>query len=184
MTLPRNRDLVLHLELLLERARRGEVQILITSSARLPLSPEGWGALEVEGYAAFGPLVPRLDEASLRGAFAKTLEGLAGAAGEANQGFEQLVARFAHGGQGPTVGTSGGYEVTVGDPGVQGPTVGDPGGSAGAPPRAPDPIGLAPVDIGAAVRALRAQCGNCGMWHDGTGCPSCATAVRSLGSGS
>ncbi len=93
--IPRNRDLVIYLELLLERARKGEVQMLITSVASLPLSPAGWGSLEVEGYAAFGPLVPRLDEGSLRGAFAKTLEGLAGAAAQANGEFEQLAARFA-----------------------------------------------------------------------------------------
>ena len=88
------RDLVLHLEVLLERAKRGEVQFFISSAAILPFSPEGWGKMEVEGYAAFGSLAPRLDKESLKGAHAKTLEALMGAAGEANQAFDVLVARF------------------------------------------------------------------------------------------
>lgn len=88
------RDLVLYLERMLESARRGEVQIFIAASARLPFTPDGWGALEVEPYACFGSLAARLDEASLRGGYAKTLEGLAIAAGGANQGFERMLARF------------------------------------------------------------------------------------------
>jgi hypothetical protein len=58
------------------------------------MTPEGWGTLEVEGFAAFGPLVPRLDETSLRNAHAKTLEGLTGAVGHAEGAFRALVARF------------------------------------------------------------------------------------------
>lgn len=88
------RTIVLELELLLERARKGELQVLILSSAHLPMTPEGWGELKVEGYAAFGDLVHRLDKASLKGAHAKTLEGLVGAAGELNKAFDVLVERF------------------------------------------------------------------------------------------
>lgn len=94
MSIPFNRDIVLYLEVLLDRARRGEVQFLVASASRVPMSPEGWGSLEVEGFAAFGPLVPRLDEPSLRNAHAKTLEGLAGAVEQAEGAFRALVTRF------------------------------------------------------------------------------------------
>lgn len=70
------------------------MQFLVASTSRVPMSPEGWGSLEVEGFAAFGPLVPRLDEASLRNAHAKTLEGLAGAVEQAEGAFRALVTRF------------------------------------------------------------------------------------------
>lgn len=90
----RNRDLVFYLERLLESARRGEVQFFVASAAVLPFSPEGWGTLEVDAFGAFGSLAPRLDEASLRQAYAKTLEGTAQAAGELNVGFEKLLERF------------------------------------------------------------------------------------------
>lgn len=92
---PRNRDLVLYLEELLESARRGEVQFFVASAAVLPFRPEGWGRLDVQAFGAFGALAPRLDETSLRGAYAKTLEGVAQAAGELNVGFEKLLERFA-----------------------------------------------------------------------------------------
>lgn len=89
-----NRDLVLYLEVQLDRARKGEIQFLIASSSRVPMTPEGWGTLDVEGFAAFGPLVPRLDETSLRNAHAKTLEGLAGAVEHAEGAFRTLLGRF------------------------------------------------------------------------------------------
>jgi len=89
-----NRDIVLYLEVMLDRARKGEIQFLIASSSRVPMTPEGWGSLDVEGFAAFGPLVPRLDETSLRNAHAKTLEGLAGAVGHADAAFKALLGRF------------------------------------------------------------------------------------------
>jgi hypothetical protein len=95
VTAPRNRDLVMHLELLLEQARKGELQLLIVSAARLPFSPEGWGSLLVEGYAAFGPIARRFDETSLRATYAKTLEGVAGAAATADADFNELLKRFA-----------------------------------------------------------------------------------------
>lgn len=95
MTDQRRRDLVLFLERMLERARRGEIQFFIASSAYLPFTPEGWGELKVEGFSAFGSLASRLDEDSLRAAYSKTLEGLAQSAGQANEGFEVLLERFA-----------------------------------------------------------------------------------------
>lgn len=88
------RDLVLYLEGILERARRGEVQFFIASAAYLPFTPEGWGSMEIDAFAAFGSLAPRLDEASLRGAYAKTLEGLTQGAEQANDGFVKLLGRF------------------------------------------------------------------------------------------
>lgn len=88
------RDLILHLEVLLERAKKGEVQMYIGSCAFLPLTVEGWGEMRVEGYAAFGSLVHRLDKESLKGVYAKTLEGLSGSAEQANAAFEKLVERF------------------------------------------------------------------------------------------
>jgi hypothetical protein len=91
------RDLVLFLERMLERARQGQVQFFIASAAYLPFTPEGWGQLDVEGFSSFGSLVPRLDEQSLRAAYAKTLEGLAQSAGHANEAFEALLERFGEG---------------------------------------------------------------------------------------
>lgn len=94
MSSDQKRDLVLFLERMLERARRGEIQFFVASSAYLPFTPEGWGQLDVEGFSAFGALAPRLDEPSLRAAYAKTLEGLAQSAGQANEAFEALLKRF------------------------------------------------------------------------------------------
>jgi len=91
---PEQRALVLHLEALTASAKRGEVQFYISSAAVLPMTEAGWGAMQVEGYAAFGDLVARLDKPSLVSAYAKTLEGLQQAAGQANQGFEKLCERF------------------------------------------------------------------------------------------
>lgn len=89
------RDLVLHLEELLMRARAGEVQMYVGSAAYLPLTPTGWGEMQVTAFSSFGSLVPRLDEASLRGVYSKTLEGLTSSATNANDAFGELLMRFA-----------------------------------------------------------------------------------------
>lgn len=89
------RELVLHLEELLIRARAGEVQMYVGSAAYLPLTPTGWGEMQVTAFSSFGSLVPRLDEASLRGVYSKTLEGLTSSATNANDAFGELLKRFA-----------------------------------------------------------------------------------------
>lgn len=88
------RELVLHLEELLIRARAGEVQMYVGSAAYLPSTPTGWGEMQVTAFSSFGSLVPRLDEPSLRGVYAKTLEGLTSSATNANDAFGELLKRF------------------------------------------------------------------------------------------
>ena len=90
-----NRDLVLHLERLLDQAKSGEVQFLVVSAGVMPMRDlQAWGSLNVEVFSAMGSLVPRLAEDSLRQGYARTLEGLQQACGSLDESVRDLLQRF------------------------------------------------------------------------------------------
>lgn len=71
-------ELVAFLELVLERARKGEVPFFVGSAALTP--PDEPSGLDVRAYAAIGSRVERWAPAARNAAYATTLEGLGSAA--------------------------------------------------------------------------------------------------------
>lgn len=84
--------LVAYLELVLERARVGEVQFFVGSAGLTPAGePTGF---DVQAYAALGDRIPRLRPADRSAAYVSTLEGLASANVELQKAMDPLLSRI------------------------------------------------------------------------------------------
>lgn len=82
-------ELVLFLERLLDRARAGEIQVLVCAAG---VTPEGEPTgFDVVAHAALGDRMPCYEPAHRRAAYATVLEGLQQAASQVDAAFQAVT---------------------------------------------------------------------------------------------